>query len=197
MSIAWLNLISLATSGFLFGYLSTMSVMPVTREEKRGEKAWVECKWLRLASFGFATLMIVNTILWVWFPIPELAWSTSLELTTRIGIVLLIGVPCFGICTKAMKDAGEEMNWPLKETKLHGGIYNYIRHPGIVGEMPFYVLIAFILDSGFLTLWMLVYIILYSAINIYYEEKDLEKRFGAAYIDYRDRTGMIIPHRRK
>ncbi|MGD9396515.1 MAG: hypothetical protein PVJ05_08820, partial [Candidatus Thorarchaeota archaeon] len=74
MSVAWLNLISLHVCAFLFAYLTTLSVMPVTREEKRGEKAWAECARLRSISFVFAGIMILNTILWVWFPVPELAW---------------------------------------------------------------------------------------------------------------------------
>lgn len=98
---------------------------------------------------------------------------------------------------KAMNDAGEEMNKPVKETELHGGIYNHVRHPGIWGEMPLYVWAAFLADSLFLLVWMTVYIVLYSAINIYFEEKDLVKRFGTEYEEYRERTGMLIPRRRR
>jgi len=94
-----------------------------------------------------------------------------------------------------MNDAGQEMNYPLKETKLHGGIYNYVRHPGIWGEMPLYVWVAFLVDSLFLVIWMTIYIIAFSAVNIYYEEMDLVKRFGSEYEEYQKRTGMLIPRR--
>jgi hypothetical protein len=71
--VEWVNLISLHVCSFLFAYLTTLSVMPVTREEQRGEQAWDECARLRSISFVFAGIMIVNTILWIWFPVSELA----------------------------------------------------------------------------------------------------------------------------
>ncbi|MGY5854712.1 MAG: hypothetical protein RTU92_14175 [Candidatus Thorarchaeota archaeon] len=197
MSLAWFNLISLIISGLLFAVLAILSTMPITLSERRGEKAWEECKRLRLTSFVFAMIMVVNTVLWIWFPVPELAWTTGLDLITRIFIIAVVSTPSLAICGKAMKDAGEEMNYPLKETKLHGGIYNHVRHPGVWGEMPLYVWAAFLVDSLFLVVWMTIYIILYSGINIYFEEVDLVKRFGTEYIEYRKRTGMLIPKRKK
>ncbi|MGY5874255.1 MAG: hypothetical protein RTU30_00790 [Candidatus Thorarchaeota archaeon] len=197
MSLAWVNLVSLIVSGFLFAILSILSTMPITLSERRGEKAWNECRWLRLTSFVFAMIMIVNTILWVWFPVPELVWTTGLDFVTRFFMVAIVSTPSLVICRKAMKDAGEEMNYPLKETKLHGGIYNHVRHPGIWGEMPIYVWVALVVDSLFLVVWMTIYIVLYSGINIYFEEIDLVKRFGTEYEEYRERTGMLIPKWKK
>ena len=75
--LAWANFFSLNISAFLFGYLSILSVMPVTRSERKGKKAWKECKNLRLISSVFAFIMIGNNILWVWIPIPLLNWLTS------------------------------------------------------------------------------------------------------------------------
>jgi protein-S-isoprenylcysteine O-methyltransferase Ste14 len=196
MSIAWFNLISLHISGFLFAFLAILSTMPVTLSEKRGERAWEECKWIRYTSFVFALIMVMNTFLWVLFPVPELVWTTGLEFIPRLFIVVALSIPSLLICGKAMKDAGEEMNYPVRETTLHGGIYNYVRHPGVWGEMPLYVWAALLVDSLFLVGWMTIYIILYSGINIYFEEIDLVKRFGSEYEEYRERTGMLIPRRR-
>ncbi len=196
MSLAWFNLISLHISGFLFAFLAILSTMPVTLSEKRGEKAWEECKWIRYTSFVFALIMVINTFLWIFLPVPELVWTTGIEFIPRLFLVVVLCVPSVVICGKAMKDAGEEMNYPVKETTLHGGIYNYVRHPGVWGEMPLYVWAALLVDSLFLVVWMTLYIVLFSGINIYYEEKDLVKRFGTEYEEYRERTGMLIPRRK-
>ena len=184
---------SLHLSAFLFSYLTTLSVMPVTREEKVGERAWKECARLRGISFLFAGIMILNTILWIWLPIPELSWLLNPDPWIGILIGIVIAVPCLYILKIALRDAGEEMHTPLKETKLHGGIYKKIRHPGALGEMPLYVVIALFTNSFFMTIWMLVFIILFTPIHIHYEEKDLLKRFGNEYAEYKSQTPAFIP----
>jgi protein-S-isoprenylcysteine O-methyltransferase Ste14 len=193
LSVAWLNLISLHVSAFLFAYLTTLSVMPMTREEKRGEKAWEECARLRSISFVFAGIMILNTILWIWFPVPEIAWVLSPDPLFGIIIGLIIAVPCFIILMIAMRDAGKEMHAPQKGIQLHGGIYKRIRHPGAVGEMPLYVVIALFVNSLFLSVWMIVFVFVFTPIHIYYEEKDLLKRFGEVYVEYRRTTPAVFP----
>ena len=193
MVVAWVNLLSLHVSAFLFSYLTTLSVMPVTREEKTGEKAWEECARLRSISFVFAGIMVVNTILWLWFPVPELAWVLSPDPSFGIIVGIIIGVPCFIIMSVALRDAGKEMHAPQKGIQLHGGIYKKIRHPGAVGEMPLYVVVALFVNSLFLTLWMTVFIFIFTPIHIYYEEKDLLKRFGDVYAEYRRKTPAVFP----
>ncbi|MGY5863726.1 MAG: hypothetical protein RTV41_03930 [Candidatus Thorarchaeota archaeon] len=193
MSIEWLNLISLHVCAFLFAYLTTLSVMPVSREEQRGEKAWEECARLRSISFIFAAGMTLNTILWIWFPVPELAWVLTPNPLFGIIIGSIIGVPCIIILIIAMRDAGKEMHAPQKGIQLHGGIYRKIRHPGAVGEMPLYVVIALFVNSLFLSVWMTVYIFVFTPIHIYYEEKDLLKRFGDIYVEYRRTTPAVFP----
>jgi len=191
--VAWVNLSSLHVSAFLFSYLTTLSVMPVTREEKKGEKAWEECARLRSISFVFAGIMVVNTVLWLWFPVPELAWVLGPDPSFGIIVGIIIGVPCFIIMSVALRDAGKEMHAPQRGIQLHGGIYKKIRHPGAVGEMPLYVVVALFVNSLFLTLWMTAFILTFTPIHIYYEEKDLVKRFGEEYEEYRRTTPAVFP----
>jgi len=193
LNIAWLNLISLHASALLFAYLTTLSVMPVSREEERGEKAWVECARLRSISFLFAGIMVLNTILWIWFQIPNLSWVLSPDPLFGIVLGIIIAVPCLAILRVAMRDAGKEMHAPQKGIQLHGGIYKKIRHPGAVGEMPLYVVVALFVNSLFLTVWMMIFILIFTPIHIYYEEKDLLKRFGDIYTEYQRTTPAVFP----
>lgn len=191
--IPWLNLLSLHISALMFSYLSIISVMPVTREEKRGEKAWKECYQFRIIMSIFAFLMVINTILWIWIPVPEFNWRIHPDPFFGFLIGVFITIPCIIILIKAIQDGGEEHMKPSKETKLHGGIYQYIRHPGVWGEMPLYIVVALLVNSLFLVIWMIFFVVLYVPIYIYFEEKDLIKRFGAPYIEYRNQTGALIP----
>ncbi len=77
--------------------------------------------------------------------------------------------------------------------ELHGGIYKKLRHPGAVGEMPLYVVIALFVNSLFLAIWLTAFILVFTPIHIYYEEKDLLKRFGEEYAEYRRRTPAVFP----
>ena len=59
-----------------------------------------------------------------------------------------------------------------------------------IGRIP--VTGAFIVNSWFLLLLMIVFVLVYTPIMIYYEEKDL-LRFGDDYRDYQKRTGALFP----
>ena len=193
MSVAWFNLLSLHVSAFLLVYLGILSVMPVTRAERRGERAWKECKWLRSIAGFFEFVVIINMILWIWFPVPNLAWPFHPNPVVGKVIAFTIAVPSSAILMKGMKDAGKETMQPSKTTKMFGGIYQHIRHPQTLGEMPLFIAIALFVNSLFLILWATLFVILGTPILIHYEEKDLRKRFGDAYLAYRRRTGALIP----
>ena len=85
------------------------------------------------------------------------------------------------------------MSAPQKGIAMHGGIYKRIRHPGALGEMPLYVVVALFVNSLFLTIWMMVFVFLFTPIHIHYEEKDLIKRFGEEYAEYRRTTPALFP----
>ncbi|MHA1725289.1 MAG: methyltransferase family protein [Promethearchaeota archaeon] len=98
---------------------------------------------------------------------------------------------------KAMKDAGSETLTPSKDLKMYGGIYNYIRHPQALVEFPIFVALGYLLNSWFLVFISSAFIILYTPIMIYYEEKDLIRRCGEKYIEYKKRTRALFPKLKK
>jgi protein-S-isoprenylcysteine O-methyltransferase Ste14 len=59
--------------------------------------------------------------------------------------------------------------------------------------MPLYVVIALFINSLFLSVWMIVFVFVFTPIHIYYEEKDLLKRFGEVYAEYRRTTPAVFP----
>jgi len=141
-------------------------------------------------------VMTVNMVLWLWFPIPGLAWPVHSIWLVSILLGLILAMLFTPIWIKGVRDAGKEAMVPSQSTEMFGGIYNYIRHPQMVGEMPWFVTIAFFINSLFLTIWAIIMIIIVTPIVIHYEEKDLIKRFGDEYREYQKRTGAIFPKRR-
>ena len=83
-----------------------------------------------------------------------------------------------------------------KSILITGGIYSYIRHPICLSC----ILLTFSAATGFrsvlgLTIAILALVIIY--VRASFEEKDLERRFGQAYCDYKSRVGMFIPKRKR
>ena len=191
--IEWINFIILLVSLFIMCYLYTFSVQPVKRSKLKGEKAWKECEQLRSIAGIFELISLINILIWIWFPISIFNWKISDNYWIGIIIAFIIGVPCTLLMLKGIKDAGSETLKPSPDTKLYGGIYNYIRHPQTIGEFPLFIAVAFGINSWFLVIISLITIIIYIPIMIYYEEKDLVRRFGDKYKEYQARTGAIFP----
>jgi protein-S-isoprenylcysteine O-methyltransferase Ste14 len=195
--IAWTNFLILNFVAVFCWYFYILSVQPVTRSEEHGERAWTLAKRDRFITGILMGIMTVNMVLWLWIPIPTLAWLVHPYwlISSLTGLILaLFTTP---IWIKGIKDAGKEAMVPSQTTEMFGGIYNYIRHPQMVGEMPWFIIIALIINSLFLTIWAIIMIIIVTPIVIHYEEKDLIKRFGERYRDYQERTGAIFPKLRK
>jgi protein-S-isoprenylcysteine O-methyltransferase Ste14 len=193
----WINIGLLILSLLLFCYLYTLSIQPAKREEQKGKQAWNQCMRLRFISGLFEALIILNLILWIWFPIPLINWQISPNYIIGFVIGILITIPCLIIMLKGMKDAGKESLQPSQETEMYGGIYNYIRHPQTLGEFPLFIAIAFMVNSWFLIITMTLFVIIYVPIMIHYEEQDLIRRFGEKYKEYQKRTGALLPKLRK
>jgi protein-S-isoprenylcysteine O-methyltransferase Ste14 len=194
MIISLINFTVLIISFFIMGYVYIISIQPMKRAEKRGDKAWKECKIFRSVGGFFELVSVINLILWIWYPLPLFdEWKINENIWIGIIIGLIIMIPCLIILMKGVIDAGSETLSPSKETEMYGGIYNYIRHPQSLGEFPLFVAISFMLNSWFLILISAVVIIVYIPIMINFEEKDLIRRFGDKYMEYKERTGALFP----
>lgn len=192
--IAVFNYISLVLSFILMGYLYILSLQPAKRSEKYGEKAWKNCKIFRSLGGIFEIISVINLIFWIWFPLPIVGdWKISNNIWIGIIIGFCILIPCAIILGKGVIDAGAETLTPSKETEMYGGIYNYIRHPQTLGEFPMFLAFGFFFNSWFLVIFSLLGIAIYIPIMIHYEEKDLIRRFGQKYHNYREETGALFP----
>ncbi len=194
--IAWLNFSILIASSVVFSFYYIRSVRPAALEKKLGQIAYEKCTWYRNVSSLFMLIVSANYVLYYWFPLPlpmprtfPWAWKIS------AAIAVVIAIPSLYLMYRGIKDAGEETMRPKKEHDMYGGIYEKIRHPQAVGELPLWWVIAFLVNSPFLLLFSFVYVPVW-----YYwccaEEKDLLIRYGAAYGEYMDRVGFWFPQKR-
>ena len=116
-----------------------------------------------------------------------------------IGLLfLLIGFFWAGWSNIELYKTGKGTAVPLKHTQttilVLKGPYKYTRNPMVFGYILIWVGLGFFFNSyviliGFSSI-VLVFLIIFIKS---WEEKDLERRFGQSYLDYKKRVSMIIP----
>jgi protein-S-isoprenylcysteine O-methyltransferase Ste14 len=195
--IAWINLITLIIGGGLMTILYRMSVRPAALEKKIGIKAYKRCGMYRLLATLFMFTITANYVLYHWYPLPFDPFPPFFPWPYWVSIViaLAIALPCLYLEVRSALDAKTEALLPDKSHTLYQGIYERIRHPMALGEVPLWWVVAFLVNSPFLAVFSFVWI------PVWYwwcvaEEKDLLLRYGDAYVAYRQRTGMFFPKRR-
>jgi protein-S-isoprenylcysteine O-methyltransferase Ste14 len=194
--IAWANLAVLVISTLLTSYFYIRSASPAALEKKIGLIAYEKCTRYRVATSVFMTLATLNYVIYVLYPLPiplprTFPWSWYFSCL----VALLMAVPSGYLFWRGLKDAGEETIHVKKEHRLYGGIYDKIRHPQALGELPFWWVLALLLDSPFLAFYSFVWIPIFVTMCLA-EERDLTIRYGKPYEGYRKRTGFFIPKRR-
>jgi len=194
--IAWINFIVLIASALLMAYFYVRSVGPAELEKQVGEAAYARCTRYRLIASAFEFVAMANYVVYYFHPLPvPLPRSFPWDYWISIVITIAIGVPGGCLMWRGMKDAGEETLVTKKGHALYGGIYQRIRHPQTLGELPLWWVGAFILNSPFLAIFSFVWIPIFYAF-CRAEERDLVIRYGDTYLEYKRNTGFLIPKRR-
>jgi protein-S-isoprenylcysteine O-methyltransferase Ste14 len=194
--IAYINFSVLLISSILFAVYYIKSVSPAALSKTMGEIAFQRCATYRVISSVFMTIAGINYILYFWYPLPiPLPRTFPWPWWVSAVIAVIIAIPSGWLMFRGVIDAGEETMRPKPEHELYGGIYKKIRHPQALGEFPFWWVLAFLAHSPLLVLFTFLYIPVWYIFYIY-EEKDLLLRYGKAYEEYREKTGVWFPKKK-
>ncbi|MFW9972846.1 MAG: methyltransferase family protein [Candidatus Odinarchaeota archaeon] len=195
--IEWINFIILVIATVSMALFYIKSVGPAQLEKKIGEIAYKKCGNYRVIASVFELITAINYILYFFFPLP-IPFPRFFIWDYWISVVLsfVILIPCLYIMLKGVKDAGREALFPDKTHTLYGGIYQKIRHPQAVGEVWIWWSVALLLNSPFLFLYSIIWFPIFHFFCTQ-EEKDLVVRYGEAYIEYKNQTGMYFPKRKR
>ena len=157
--IATINFIVLllATFGVLYFYVK--SVGPAALEQKIGPEAYRRCTIYRWIAGGMMGVTTVNYVVYIFYPLPiGLPETFPWPYWVSALVAVLISIPAGYIMLRGIRDAVEETMAPKKEHILYRGIYEKIRHPQALGEMPLYWVGAFLCHSPFLVLYSFIWI---------------------------------------
>ncbi|MBY8987840.1 MAG: isoprenylcysteine carboxylmethyltransferase family protein, partial [Candidatus Lokiarchaeota archaeon] len=151
------------------------------------------CYYYRIIASSFMGIILITQIVYFYYPLPiNFPRFFPWDYWVSILITILIVVPSLIIMLKGVHEAREETIKPSKNHSLYSGIYTKIRHPQAIGELGIWWIVPFLLNSPFLGAFSLIWIPVFYLFCVY-EEKDLELRYGEAYIEYKKKTGMFFP----
>ena len=83
--------------------------------------------------------------------------------------------------------------WRPVSNLIISGPYRYVRNPMLLGVFFLLLFESILFTSIPLFFWFIVFFVGNIIYFKYYEEKELIKRFGAEYEDYKNKVSMLIP----
>jgi len=80
---------------------------------------------------------------------------------------------------------------------IKDGPYRYIRHPAYLSNLMAYLGIPLIANAYYTLIGMLILYVPFNLMRLYLEEKELIKKFGEEYEDYRKSVPALFPIKRQ
>ncbi|MEK6751800.1 MAG: methyltransferase [Chloroflexota bacterium] len=157
----------------------------------------------RMMHFLFFAGLVAPPIVGIFYPglthFDELAGLQSLPWKTFfliLGIILAIpGLYFLGITNKLLRSLGSGTNaFILTKHIVADDIYKQTRNPMSLGFYLFALTLGFVSGSTFITFAVLLGLIPAHIFFLkYFEELELELRFGAPYLEYKKNVPFLIP----
>ncbi len=147
-----------------------------------------------LLFLGLVALFVLASI-WVdkrffFFHFESYWWTLGLSI-----IILILGwLICTWSALAFLQNRGTPVPFNPPSKLITTGLYRYIRNPMLLGLFLFLLGLGFLLGSLSL---IFVFTPLFVVINVLYlkaiEEKEMEKKFGKQYLEYKKRVPMFFP----
>jgi protein-S-isoprenylcysteine O-methyltransferase Ste14 len=127
-------------------------------------------------------------------------WSGwTLPIPVEIGLLLVIvtGIAALSaVANLALKGLGAPFAIALSRKLAVDWLYAWTRNPMVLAGLAFFLSLGIWFQSALFVLWVLI--LFAPALLVFvkvYEERELEVRFGASYLEYKSRTPMLFPRR--
>ena len=127
-------------------------------------------------------------------------WSGwTLPIPVEIGLLLVIvtgAAALLAVVNLALKGLGAPFAIALSRKLTVDWLYAWTRNPMVLATLAFFLSLGIWFQSALFVLW--VVILVAPALLVFvkvYEERELEIRFGASYLEYKSRTPMLFPRK--
>ena len=127
-------------------------------------------------------------------------WSGwVLPVPTEIGLLLVIitgTAALFSVINLALKGLGAPFAIALSKKLAVDWMYAWTRNPMVLAALALLLSLGIWFQSTLFVLWVLI--LFTPALLVFvkvYEERELEIRFGASYLEYKTRTPLLFPRK--
>jgi protein-S-isoprenylcysteine O-methyltransferase Ste14 len=122
-------------------------------------------------------------------------WELPIPKAVGLALVWITGAVCaVAVANLALKGLGAPFFIALSRRVATDWLYARTRNPMALAAVAFLVSLGIWFQSVLFVVWVVV---LFAPALLFfirvYEEKELEMRFGAAYVEYKARTPMLFP----
>jgi len=96
----------------------------------------------------------------------------------------------------ALKGLGAPFAIALSRKLAVDWLYAWTRNPMVLATLVFLLSLGIWFQSALFVLWVLILVVpaLLFIVKVY-EERELELRFGASYLEYKSKTPMLLPRK--
>jgi protein-S-isoprenylcysteine O-methyltransferase Ste14 len=124
-------------------------------------------------------------------------WVLPVPSDIGLALVMITGTACLlTVVNLALKGFGAPFFIVLSRKLASDWLYAWTRNPMVLAALAFLLSLGIWFQSVLFVLWALF---LFAAALLFfvkvYEERELEIRFGASYLEYKSRTPMLFPRR--
>ena len=124
-------------------------------------------------------------------------WRLPIPVEIGLPLVIVTGVAVLlTMVNLALKGLGAPFAIALSRKLAIGWLYAWTRNPMVLAFLAFLLSLGIWFQSALFLLWVLI--LFAPALLVFvkvYEERELEFRFGASYLEYKSRTPMLFPRR--
>ena len=124
-------------------------------------------------------------------------WKIPIPVEIGLSLVIITGAACLlTVVNLALKGLGAPFAIALSRKLTSDWLYAWTRNPMVLAALAWLVSLGIWFQSTLFVLWVLI--LFTPAIFFFvkvYEERELEIRFGASYLEYKSKTPMLLPRR--
>jgi len=138
----------------------------------------------------FFRIALLAFIWIIWWWVLKAPFSNVMNLSIIVGGVLLT------VVNLALKGFGAPFFIALSRKLAADWLYAWTRNPMVLAGLSFFLSLGIWFHSTLFVLWVLI---LFAPALLFFvkvfEERELEFRFGASYLEYKSKTPMLFPRK--
>jgi protein-S-isoprenylcysteine O-methyltransferase Ste14 len=124
-------------------------------------------------------------------------WRIPIPVKIGLLLVIITGAACLlTVVNLALKGLGAPFAIALSRKLAADWLYAWTRNPMVLAGLAWFLSLGIWFQSALFVLWVLI---LFAPAILFFvkvfEERELEIRFGASYLDYKSKTPMLFPRK--